>query len=330
MENARMQAYNTALMGILQNEGSLMGFLDVMFGFLSSSTDFFCVMKHEKQKYGFPKGKAKELILKYFDKYAHHRQRAEMELEKRQVEEQRKIEEAAIVEEPVIEEIVETEVVEEVVTGSKPDVVEDPPKIKEVEEVQPTTQEDFQKHPDSFNGAVRENYTWSQNYEDVDIKVKVPKYIKKAKQVKVDIQRNFLSVGYEDEDKKFQQLINSKLHQQIKLDESLWSLEPSKALQITLTKDKQIWWKTLIVDEEEIDIQKIAAERPMTDLADDEKQVINKMQFDEHQKRLGKPQSHELKVHDMLKKGWNSEGSPFKGQDFDPKMFNISPSAVSQ
>lgn len=30
----------------------------------------------------------------------------------------------------------------------------------------------------------------------------------------------------------------------------------------------------------------------------------------------------------MLKKGWDVEGSPFKGQAFDPSMFDIPPGAV--
>lgn len=30
----------------------------------------------------------------------------------------------------------------------------------------------------------------------------------------------------------------------------------------------------------------------------------------------------------MLKKGWDVEGSPFKGQKFDPSMFDIPPGAV--
>lgn len=34
------------------------------------------------------------------------------------------------------------------------------------------------------------------------------------------------------------------------------------------------------------------------------------------------------KVHEMLKKGWDAEGSPFRGQQFDPTMFDIPPSAV--
>ncbi|GLD55067.1 nudC domain-containing protein 3 [Lates japonicus] len=31
----------------------------------------------------------------------------------------------------------------------------------------------------------------------------------------------------------------------------------------------------------------------------------------------------------MLKKGWDAEGSPFKGQQFDPSMFDIPPSALN-
>lgn len=38
--------------------------------------------------------------------------------------------------------------------------------------------------------------------------------------------------------------------------------------------------------------------------------------------------SAQQKVHEMLQKGWDAEGSPFKGQQFDPSMFDIPPSAV--
>ena len=79
---------------------------------------------------------------------------------------------------------------------------------------------------------------------------------------------------------------------------------------------------------DEIDMQKIKPERSIGDMPDDEVAVINRLQFDEIQKQMGNPQSHELKVHDMLKKGWDAEGSPFKGQQFDPKMFDIQKNAV--
>lgn len=66
----------------------------------------------------------------------------------------------------------------------------------------------------------------------------------------------------------------------------------------------------------------------MATVDEEEHAVLDRLTFDYHQKLQGKPQSHELKVHEMLKKGWDTEGSPFRGQKFDPSMFNISPGAV--
>ena len=31
------------------------------------------------------------------------------------------------------------------------------------------------------------------------------------------------------------------------------------------------------------------------------------------------------KVHDILREAWDVEGSPFKGQPFDPSVVNVSP-----
>lgn len=44
-------------------------------------------------------------------------------------------------------------------------------------------QENFQSNPDSYNGAVRENYSWSQDYMDVEVRVFVPKTVVKGRQV---------------------------------------------------------------------------------------------------------------------------------------------------
>uniref|UniRef100_A0A8C5P631 NudC domain containing 3 n=1 Tax=Jaculus jaculus TaxID=51337 RepID=A0A8C5P631_JACJA len=143
----------------------------------------------------------------------------------------------------------------------------------------PRIQEQFQKNPDSYNGAVRENYTWSQDYTDLEVRVPVPKHVLKGKQV-------------------------------------------------NLSKVGEYWWNAILEGEEPIDIDKINKERSMATVDEEEQAVLDRLTFDYHQKLQGKPQSHELKVHEMLKKGWDAEGSPFRGQRFDPSMFNISPGAV--
>ena len=64
------------------------------------------------------------------------------------------------------------------------------------------TQEDFQAAADSFNGAVREKYTWSQKYSEVTAKFHLPEYIKKAKQLRVQYDSQHLLIEIQDEDPK--------------------------------------------------------------------------------------------------------------------------------
>nr|XP_018667772.1 nudC domain-containing protein 3-like isoform X2 [Ciona intestinalis] len=320
-----MAAYDNTLLGILQNEGGLEKFLDVIFGFLCRRTDFFRNMDDPKQKFGFPPGVAEKIILSYFTKYKTIVDKMEAENKERQSKSKELTEVAQIVE------IEDPPPSEKETTSEVPAVV----KPKQSTLTKPTNatndQTVFQSNPDSYNGAIRDRYQWSQNYDDVDVKIVVEKSVVKARQVKVEIQRKHLKVCVKANDTaNYETIIDGELQHEVNKEESMWSLESGKNIQITLTKFKNIWWTMLVAGEDEIDIQKIAPERSMEDMDTEEKSVINKLQFDEKQKRLGLPQSHEMKVHEMLKKGWDAEGSPFKGQEFDPKMFNISPGAVEQ
>ena len=38
---------------------------------------------------------------------------------------------------------------------------------------------------------------------------------------------------------------------------------------------------------------------------------------------MGLPSTDEEKQHDVLKKAWDAEGSPFKGTPFDPSKLNL-------
>ncbi|KAJ8778719.1 hypothetical protein J1605_013396 [Eschrichtius robustus] len=143
-------------------------------------------------------------------------------------------------------------------------------------------------------------------------------------------------------------LMEGKFTHKINTESSLWSLEPGKCVlhwviqchlpdtdcvsalvcQVSLNKVGEHWWSAILEGEEQIDIDEINKERSMATVDEEEHAVLDRLTFDYRQKLQGKPQSHELKVHEMLKKGWDAEGSPFRGQRFDPAMFNISPGAV--
>ena len=76
-------------------------------------------------------------------------------------------------------------------------------------------------------------------------------------------------------------------------------------------------------DEPEIELKSIDCSRPLEDLDDESLATVNKLKFDQMQKEMGKPTSDQLQVMDQLKSGWNAEGSPFKGQPFDPSVLNF-------
>ena len=104
-------------------------------------------------------------------------------------------------------------------------------KIKEykLQKLAEMTQKDFQAQPDSFNGAVREKYTWSQKYNDVTVKFHLPSHIKKAKQLRVEYDTQHLQIETQDEDpmKPMVKFIDAEFKYEINpyVEETTWWFE---------------------------------------------------------------------------------------------------------
>ncbi|XP_017287732.1 nudC domain-containing protein 3 isoform X2 [Kryptolebias marmoratus] len=355
------EMYDNALLGILQHVGNIQDFLQVYFGFLYRKTDFYRLLSGPNDKMGFPPGVAEKMVLKtfqLFEKLAERdRERALSEQQKRR--ESKNVPPAAQELEVTSEAREETQ--EEEQSNAEPSQMDSgpsgaaedsPPAASDASAAPqavssssssssrtegPTSQADraaaaehqgtFQSDSDSYNGAVRENYSWSQDYTDVEVRVFVPKSVVKGRQVTVSLQSGSVRVCVRDgaEEKT---LMEGEFTHKINTENSLWSLEPGKCVLLSLSKTSEVWWNAVLKGEKEIDINQINRERAMATVDEDEHAVLDRLTFDYHQKLQGKPQSHEMKVHEMLKKGWDAEGSPFKGQQFDPSMFDIPPSAV--
>ncbi|XP_067857238.1 nudC domain-containing protein 3 [Heptranchias perlo] len=354
------EMYDQALLGILQHVGKIENFLEVFFGFLYRKTDFFRLMVLKEDRLGFPPGVAEKLALRAFKKFEYYsiqdseRRMKELEqkLKNRKMEEDKscvpppaqEVEVGSAAEE--LPEAVAAEVAEQNAKSTEkadremPAGPQQPASIDAVSEqlegaaaAPDAKQKHFdpskkcEENSDSYNGAVRDNYTWSQDYTDLEVKVPVSKMIVKGRQVSVDIQSNWLRVAvFEGGSERI--LVDGKLTHKINTENSMWSLEPGCCILINLNKNGEYWWNAILEGEETIDIEKINKERSMATVDEEEHAVLDRLTFDYHQKMQGKPQSHETKVHEMLKKGWDAEGSPFKGQTFDPSLFNISPGAV--
>ncbi|XP_075963337.1 nudC domain-containing protein 3 [Anarhichas minor] len=344
------EMYDNALLGILQHVGNIQDFLQVYFGFLYRKTDFYRLLSGPNEKMGFPPGVAEKMVSKtfrLFEKLAENdRERQQSELQKR--EQSRRVPPAVPELEIAAEETIVTEEerchqdappppTSSGATGSdQPDRDCSDPTADQGDQrdqrdqgaaAGSVTQEKFQADPDSYNGAVRENYSWSQDYTDLEVRVFVPKAVVKGRQVRVALHTGSMQVCVREGDEE-RTLMEGEFTHKINTENSLWSLEPGSCVVLSLSKTSEVWWNAVLKGEKEIDINQINRERSMASVDEEEHAVLDRLSFDYHQKLQGKPQSHETKVHDMLKKGWDAEGSPFRGQQFDPSMFDIPPSAV--
>ncbi|KAF6726184.1 NudC domain-containing protein 3 [Oryzias melastigma] len=347
------EMYDNALLGILQHVGNIQDFLRVYFGFLYRKTDFYRLLSGPNDRMGFPPGVAEKMVLKTFQLFEQmadqDRQRALCQLQN--TEESHSVPPAVqelqvSSEPPKTDEKGDREAPrQESTAAAAADTAAAPAAAPAADEPQassstgaPSSQGDqaaaadgnqdkFQSNPDTYNGAQRENYSWSQDYTDVEVKVFVPKTVVRGRQVSVSLQPGGVKVTMKDGAEE-RTLMEGEFTHKINTENSLWSLEPGKCVVLSLSKTSETWWNAVLKGEAEIDINQINRERSMATVDEEEHAVLDRLTFDYHQKLQGKPQSHEMKVHEMLKKGWDAEGSPFRGQQFDPSMFDIPPSAV--
>ncbi|GFR93941.1 NudC domain-containing protein 3-like [Elysia marginata] len=379
------EKYDSALLGILQNEGQVAPFLDAVIGFLYRRTDFFRIMKNDMDKMGFPPGVALKLLTNIFKKYESlaaqdEERRGENKQKSAEVnkgqESTKKTksktdsesvktlktevnnatpEDSAVTsqdstDERGLEDSTQSSVsaIEKPRTGQQSvahgmevgnqdtesssskneNAGEEEGEEDKEDPEQARLRRELQANPLTYNGADCGNYLWSQSIAETDIRVRVPQSIVKGKQVQVDIRKKKLSVSCQ-EGSGFSELISGELEWEVKAEDSMWTLSPGEFVHINLEKKQERWWERVFVGESGINTRKIDCSRPMTDLDDEAQAKIEEMMFNQRQKQLGLPQSHEVKTHEMLRKAWDAEGSPFKGQPFDPSKFTVDPSGTA-
>ncbi|CAL1272869.1 unnamed protein product [Larinioides sclopetarius] len=95
-------------------------------------------------------------------------------------------------------------------------------------------------------------------------------------------------------------------------------------IKICLQKIRERWWDSFFIGEPKINLRAIDPSIPYEDLDQESQAKIKELMYNEHLKRLGKPTIQQSKIQDMLKDAWDRDGSPFKGQPFDPSAVDLS------
>ncbi|XP_020291133.1 nudC domain-containing protein 3 isoform X2 [Pseudomyrmex gracilis] len=184
---------------------------------------------------------------------------------------------------------------------------------------------------DSYNGAVRDNYVWTQTLTDLDVLVNIPEYVKSSSFLKVNITSDEIRIDVKSsdsgEDSTWKNLFNGKFSFKIRKDESMWSIVPGKQISIHLEKVTETWWDALIVNEPKIDLRQIDCSKNFDDMTPDEQMKVQELMWNHQQKLSGNETTDEKKnrknIEASLKKAWDAEGSPFRGKPYDPSVLKF-------
>ncbi|XP_004525405.1 nudC domain-containing protein 3 [Ceratitis capitata] len=178
---------------------------------------------------------------------------------------------------------------------------------------------------DYENGSCFENYCWAQTQTELELHIKLPSDLSSSKLILIDIKSDNILVRSRSDPNDV--IISGQLSNRVKNKDVVWTINEEK-LTICLDKRSHIWWDRLFCEEDPIDPKKIKCERYIDELPEDSQAAIQKIHLQqmEQNNQNNEPEktfSNEEKMK-RLRKAWNAEGSPFKGQPFDPSLIKFS------
>ncbi|KAI8393377.1 HSP20-like chaperone [Radiomyces spectabilis] len=140
-------------------------------------------------------------------------------------------------------------------------------------------------------------YKWKQTLQEVDISIPVPVGTR-GRDLDVVLKRKHIKVGLKGQSP----ILEGELCKDIKLDDSTWTVDNQKEVNIHLEKNNQMtWWEHVVTSAPKINTKKIQPENSkLSDLDGETRAMVEKMMFDQRQKALKKPDSDELKKQQMF------------------------------
>jgi hypothetical protein len=102
----------------------------------------------------------------------------------------------------------------------------------------------------TYNGAKTSKYNWSQGIRNVDVQIKLPEGICKAKQLKVKMQPKKIHVSVNGQD---EALFEGELCEKIIVDDSFWNIDDHLYLNLNFEKAIESIWKCVLLGDDEID-----------------------------------------------------------------------------
>jgi hypothetical protein len=148
------------------------------------------------------------------------------------------------------------------------------------------------------NGGTTDKYVWTQSLNELTVNIAVPVNVR-SKQLDVALTPTTLRVGVRGQPP----IVDGKLHNRIHVDQSTWTLDSGTVVVEMAKVDRMNWWKTVIQGDPTIDTRAIEPENSkLGDLDPSTRATVEKMMFDQRQKRAGLPTSEEQQKQEAIRK----------------------------
>lgn len=354
MSKNSVERFDELFLAIAQNVSNIETLLETFLCFLQRKTDFFHIMTKPNESIGFPQGKAFEMVKSSFDRnqliYLTRAQPHLLSTLKKSVKGSTGLTHPSAISEPTTVKA----------TAAKCDRQRPPVPVLPQSEASCPNQHDTNSHvvaedssesnnkskshchrhqsDDSnehrdpehavtksneynrisvWNGGKTDLYWWNQSLTEATMEIVFkPPIIKE--ELKIEMKSTRIKIEY-----KGNVLIDGEFYEQIQLQESIWGIEDQSRLVITLEKGRENWWGNIMKGQKEIDLTKVESIKKIQDFDDETQAAIRKIMWDRDRESKGLKTSEELQNEELLKKAWNAEGSPFKGQPFDSSKLKL-------
>jgi len=90
-----------------------------------------------------------------------------------------------------------------------------------------------------------------------------------------------------------------------------------------LDKSQEVIWKCAFKGHKEIDTKKVDNSKRIDEFDNDTQAALNKIVYEQNRKKNGLLTTEDEKKMQALKEAWDKPDSPYRGQPFDPSMFNL-------
>lgn len=172
----------------------------------------------------------------------------------------------------------------------------------------------------TYNGDTTEKYAWSQSISEVTVQIPIPEGTT-AKDILVVIKAKHFIVHLKKDP---QPIIDGDLQERVKVEDSFWSIEDKKYLNVTFEKAYEAIWKTVIVGDKEIDTKKVDNSKKLEEFDLETQGHLQKVLYEQERKRMGLPTTDEEKQQKLMQEMLAKAGAdnPMAGLPYDPNKYN--------